>query len=281
MQRAQPRDGAVRWAGRTALTILLVAAPEVARGGELTPESEVAATGPPAILAVNPFAFEGLDASDGDALRAVGVRRGCLRDDGLDCLLEAPIVLPTGTEVTGLELDAVDLGPRNVKLNLYRCPVGEAGCAVIDSVETAGEPGAVQVEKSLANVEIIDNSSFTYLLEVFPGNDTDTAFTGARLEILSSEDPPETDELALPGHAFEAEASIMRNALAVGTPEQPGGIQRSCSGTDCELLAPLLLPTGATVGATMSPPASSAATAPAACASSWRRPPAAAAPAGS
>ncbi len=63
------------------------------------------------VLAIGPYAFEGLEASDIQALRASGARRFCERTDGLNCLFEAPVELPTGTVVTRLELDDVDNGP--------------------------------------------------------------------------------------------------------------------------------------------------------------------------
>jgi hypothetical protein len=192
------------------------------------------------VVAVNPFAFEGYDASDGDALRAAGVSRSCERSDGLDCLLEAPLVLPTGTTITRIELDAIDNGVRDVKLNLNRCPVGTSGCFLVAEVETSGTPGATQQAVDLTEPEVIDNSSFTYLLEVFPGNDATLALLGARVYVTPSQ-PADTDAVAMPPYAFEARTSSGRNSLAVS------GIQRFCSGVECEVLASVELASGTVV----------------------------------
>jgi hypothetical protein len=98
----------------------------------------------------------------------------------------------------------------------------------------------VQVAVDLAQSEVIDNSSFTYLLEVFPGNDAALALLGARVHLLTGQ-TSDADEVAMAPYAFEARTSTGRNSLAVS------GIQRFCSGVECEVLAPVVLASGTVV----------------------------------
>ncbi|MDX2437993.1 MAG: hypothetical protein QNL88_13200 [Acidobacteriota bacterium] len=136
------------------------------------------------VLAIGPYAFEGLEASDIQALRASGARRFCERTDGLNCLFAAPVELPTETVVTRLELDAVDIGPDNVKANFYRCPKGTAACDdPLAQVSTSGTPGSTQIGIDLAAPEIIDNDGFTYMVEVRSGPNADTSLRGVSLSI--------------------------------------------------------------------------------------------------
>ncbi len=193
------------------------------------------------VLAVNPFAFEGLDASDIAVLRAGGVERYCERSDGLNCLIEAPVELPTGTVVTRLELDAVDNGPANLKANFYRCAIGAAACTLLAEISTNGMPGATQEGVDLALPEAIDNQNFTYLLEVFPGNDGLTRLVGARLVIAGAESAELGEVLALHAHAFEGRTPNDRDALRAVS------VQRYCSGATCTLAAPVELPSGTSV----------------------------------
>ena len=193
------------------------------------------------VLAVNPFSFEGLDASDIAVLRAGGIERYCERSDGLNCLIEAPVELPTGTMVTRLELDAVDNGPSNLKANFYRCPIGATACDLRAEVSTKDMPGATQVGIDLATPESIDNQNFTYLVEVFPGNDGLTRLVGVRLVIAGAESTELSEVLALHAHAFEGRTPHDRDALRAVS------VQRYCSGATCTLAAPVELPSGASV----------------------------------
>ncbi len=193
------------------------------------------------VLAVNPFAFEGLDASDITAVRVGGIERYCERSDGLDCLLEAPVKLPTGAVVTRLELDAIDNGPLNPKANFYRCPIGASACTLLAEISTIGTPGAAQEGVDLAQPETIDNQSFTYLLEVFPGNDGLTRLLGVRLLLAGAESSALSEVLALHAYAFEGGTPGDRAAL------RADGVQRSCTGASCSLAAAVALPSGASV----------------------------------
>ncbi len=193
------------------------------------------------VLAINPFAFEGLEASDIEALRAEGVERYCDRADGLNSLVEAPVELPSGTTVTRLELDAVDNGPLNPKANFYRCPIGASACTLIAELPTDGTPGTTQVGIDLAPTETVDNQNFTYLLEVFPGNDGLTRLVGARLLLVGAESTALSEVLALHAYAFEGRTPGDRSALGAD------GVQRFCSGAACTVVAPVELPSGAKV----------------------------------
>lgn len=193
------------------------------------------------VLAINPFAFEGLEASDIAALRVGDIERYCERSDSLPCLIEAPVELPTGTVVTRLELDAVDNGTSFVKANFYRCPIGAEACDLLASVSTDEAPGATQVAVDLAAPETVDNQTFTYLLEVFPGDDGLTRLVGARLVLAGAESTARDEVLALHAYAFEGRTPGDRAALGAD------GVQRFCSGTSCSLAAPVELPSGATV----------------------------------
>ena len=193
------------------------------------------------VLAVNPFSFEGLDASDIAVLRAGEIERYCERSDGLSCLIEAPVELPTGTMVTRLELDAVDNGPSNLKANFYRCPIGATACDLRAEVSTKDMPGATQVGIDLATPESIDNQNFTYLVEVFPGNDGLTRLVGILLDLAGAESTARSEVLGLHAYAFEGRTPGDRAALGAD------GVQRFCAGASCTLAAPVDLPSGATV----------------------------------
>lgn len=218
-----------------------VAAPAADRSGaKLLPVGAVAGE----VLSIHPFAFEGLDASDMASLRSSGFERWCERTDGLPCLLEAPVELPTGTVVTRLELEAFDGGPADLTANLNRCPVGSTGCELMHQVLTAGAPGSTQVGADLAEPLMIDNSAYTYLIEIAPGNTELTRFRGVRLDVAGPESPTRNDQLALPAHAFEGRSAADRSALAWS---EGTGVQRFCTGTACTLAAPVELPSGAVV----------------------------------
>jgi len=193
------------------------------------------------VLAINPFAFEGLEASDIAALRVEGIERYCERSNSLPCLIEAPLELPTGTVVTRLELDAVDNGPSFVKANFYRCPIGATACTLLAEVSTDGTPGATQVGVDLAAPETVDNQTFTYLLEVFPGDDGLTRLVGARLVLSGAESTARDEVLVLHAYAFEGRTPGDRAALGAD------GVQRFCSGSSCTLAAPVELPSGSSV----------------------------------
>ena len=193
------------------------------------------------VLAIGPYAFEGLEAADIEGLRATGVGRFCDPSIGFPCLLEAPVELPDGVRVTRLELDAVDAGASFVKANFYRCPVASEGCDLLAEVSTTGSPGATQVGADLATPETITNTSYTYLLEIFPGDDTLTRLLGARLIFSGPESTALSDVLALHPYAFEGRSPSDRVAL------RADGIQRYCTGTSCTLVAPVELPSGVTV----------------------------------
>ncbi len=192
-------------------------------------------------LAINPFAFEGLEASDIQVLKASNVGRFCDPSIMFACLLEAPVELPTGTVVTRIELDAVDSSPSFVKANFYRCPIGAAACDLLAEVSTEGTPGPTQVGVDLVNPEPIDNENSTYLVEVFPGNDAVTRLVGLRLVLAGPESVVRSEVLALHAYAFEGRTSDDRDALRAVS------VQRYCTGTTCTLAAPVELPSGATV----------------------------------
>ena len=193
------------------------------------------------VLAINPFAFEGLEASDIAALRVGGIDRYCERSDSLPCLIEAPVELPTGTVVTRLELDAADNGPSFVKANFNRCPVGAEACDLLAAVSTEGAPGATQVGVDLTSPEPIDNDNFTYLLEVFPGEDGLTRLVGARLVFAGAESVTRNEVLGLHAHAFEGRTPSDRGALRATS------VQRFCTGSACTIAAPVELPTDSSV----------------------------------
>ncbi len=234
----------IRWSTilLTALAVWsAVAAPAADRSGaKLLPVGAVAGE----VLSIHPFAFEGLDASDMAALRSSGFERWCESPVEFPWLLEAPVELPTGTVVTRLELDAYDAGPADLTANLNRCPVGSTGCELMHQVLTAGAPGSTQVGADLAEPLTIDNSAYTYLVEIAPGNTDLTRFRGVRLEVAGPESPTRHDRLALPAHAFEGRSAGDRSALGWS---EPTGIQRYCTGTACILAAPVELPSGAVV----------------------------------
>jgi hypothetical protein len=193
------------------------------------------------VVALNPFAFEGLEAADIDGLRANGIERFC--DPSLDfpCLLEAPVELSSGVTVTRLELDAFDAGATDLKVNFYRCPPGTGACDLLAEVSTDGASGASQVGADLVDPETIDNSNFTYLVEVYPGEDELTRLTGVRLAIEGAESRTRAETLSLHAYAFEGRTHADRAAL------RAQGIQRYCEDTACDLTAPIELPTGSTV----------------------------------
>lgn len=195
----------------------------------------------PDVLAINPFAFEGLEASDIQALRTSDVGRYCEGPGGFLCLLEAPVELPEGAVVSRLELDAFDAGATDLKANFYRCPVGDAACVILAEVSTAGTPGATRVGVDLPVPEPIANQASTYLVEVYPGEDAVTRLLGVRLTVAGPEGPASSDTLALSGYGFEGRTASDRSVLAAD------GIQRYCAGAACIMAAPVELPSGAVV----------------------------------
>jgi hypothetical protein len=235
------RNPTIRWSTilLTALAVWsAVAAPAAGHPDEkLLPAGAVA----PEILAINPFAFEGLEASDIQALRTSDVGRYCEGPGGFLCLLEAPVELPAGAVVSRLELDAFDAGSTDVKANFYRCPVGDAACVILAEVSTAGTPGATRVGVDLPVPEQIANQASTYLVEVYPGDDAVTRLLGVRLTVGGPESTASSDTLALNSYAFEGRTASDRNVLAAD------GIQRHCAGAPCTLVAPVELPAGAVV----------------------------------
>lgn len=126
-------------------------------------------------LAVNPFAFEGREATDSAVLDQLGDERFC---NGQACVMLAPVELPSGTRVGRLELAAWDNSSAEVRAAFLRCPEGSENCAEVVAVGTDTEVGA-----DIITPETIDNTSFTYALEVRSGPNADTTLRGVSLVI--------------------------------------------------------------------------------------------------
>lgn len=132
------------------------------------------------VLAINPFAFEGRDATDSTVLDAQGDERFC---NGQACTMLAAVELPAGTRVERLGLAAWDNSTADVRAAFLRCPEGSVNCVEVVSVATAGTPGDATVGADLGSPEIIDNAGFTYALEVRSGPNAATSLRGVSLSV--------------------------------------------------------------------------------------------------
>ncbi len=140
---------------------------------------------PPALarsdrLAINPFAFEGREATDSSVLDVLTDDRFC---NGQACTMLAPIELPSGTRVSRLELSAWDDSSADIRAAFLRCPEGSGNCVEVVSAATTGTPGDAEVGVDLGSPEVIDNAGSTYALEVQSGPNAGTALRGASLVI--------------------------------------------------------------------------------------------------
>lgn len=131
-------------------------------------------------LAIHPYAFEARSSSDGDVLANSAFERYCV---GSDCLLLAPVELPSGSVISRLELEAFDFDlAGKVVIALVRCSSELGLCYSAGRVETVGRPGRIQIGIDLAVPEIIDNQLFSYAVEAYLTGGTDeTKLAGARL----------------------------------------------------------------------------------------------------
>jgi len=78
----------------------------------------------------------------------------------------APVELPSGTRVDRLELSGWDTSSAELRAALLRCPAIADTCSEVTAVLTSGTPEAVVVGVDLDTPEVIDNSIFTYAVEV-------------------------------------------------------------------------------------------------------------------
>jgi hypothetical protein len=89
--------------------------------------------------------------------------------------------------------------------------------------------------------EVIDNSAFTYLVEVSLGSDDATRLIGVRFDVGLPPAFARTDWLAVSPFAFEG-----REAADHGVMNATGG-ERFCDGHACTMAAPVELPSGTRV----------------------------------
>ncbi len=193
---------------------------------------------PTRTMSINSYAFEPYNISARGALSATGVLRYC---DGLPCLIEAPVELPSETVVTRLELDGYDVASENVVAELFRCPFALSDCQSVGSVATSGTPGTTQVGIDLPSPESIDNQNYSYIVEVTLSDSSDTGINSVRLTINDPPTPVREDRLSISAFAYEPWSQTDRNVL------DASGAMRFCNGSVCAPIGPVELPSGAWV----------------------------------
>ena len=117
---------------------------------------------------IQAFAFAGYSASDsGNAFANPFGSRFC---NAAACAFGAAAFLPSGAQVTRLELDACDedSGGGLVAATLLRVAVGESAMASLAAVDTGAlaAPGCQLFSTNLASPETIENGGSSYLVQV-------------------------------------------------------------------------------------------------------------------
>jgi hypothetical protein len=100
-----------------------------------------------------------------------------------DCTLYATLHLPSGAQVTRVELDAckeVDLPFISFELTKVSAPTPTSVLLVSGGTDLTGTPGCTSFSSSLREPATIDNRDFTYLVKIFLSNAT----TGLRFSAV-------------------------------------------------------------------------------------------------
>jgi len=190
---------------------------------------------------LNQFAFEPRDYQARNTL--TGQPRYCLGED--ECYFRASIELPSGSILRRLQLDAYDVAsdpPGNVYVWLWRCTSVPWSCTTLTIFQTQGAPGMQRVTDDLVPPETIDNATYTYLVTAAATSGTsDTRFAGLRLIF----DPPASRQnpewLTINAYGFEVYSRDEEEAIT------DYGLRRYCYDSDCDLVAPVELPSGSKV----------------------------------
>jgi S-layer family protein len=166
----------LRWGLGLLVALGLLGMPSAARGQDDS-TARAAGTAVEFVLALNSFAFQ---SAQGEQVGSNGMYRAC------GCVLFAPVTLPSGALLTGIELDALDaFTSGEVVASLRQCPVGSQGCNPLVTASTgiAAAPGVTQVRSDLAFLFTVDNRVDTYVIQVdgTTAGPSLTALTGVRV----------------------------------------------------------------------------------------------------
>jgi S-layer family protein len=145
------------------------------------PEPQTYGTASETVHTVGAWAFEGWD---------VNVTSGANADHRFvltGCCVEAPVNLPNGALVIGMELEACDSSSSDaVYLTLNECGDGASGCSVANRfiyTGSAATPGCNRFSITFAQADQvqINNNAKKYLIELYTGPDASTSFGAVRL----------------------------------------------------------------------------------------------------
>jgi hypothetical protein len=127
-----------------------------------SPTPRMAGTEAEFVLAIHAIAAEAVNATHAARLGNLGFFRFCTDE----CFLLAPVNLPSGALIIGVELDALDASPDGeVSASLTECFVGQINCQILATAATgvSPEPGPTQVRSNLATPHTVDNRANAYL----------------------------------------------------------------------------------------------------------------------
>ena len=132
------------------------------------------------LLTLGAYAFTGADAASGAAFGVSGQGRYCT---AAPCFWEAPVTLPAGAVIQGLELAACDSHATNtVTATLVRNVDPEAGSTNLATVATGGTPGCDFFFTPLGAPETVDNLNNRYTVQVvLNGVTTSTRLLAVRI----------------------------------------------------------------------------------------------------
>jgi hypothetical protein len=127
------------------------------------------------------FAFGPATATD--ATRLALDRPGSRYCAGGGCGYSAPLLLPAGALIVGMELEACDFDAGlDVVAQLVRhVRLDEDASTVIALVTTTGAPGCTAVRTDLPVPAVVDNVNRSYNVEISMGNSSDTRFRAIRV----------------------------------------------------------------------------------------------------
>lgn len=131
------------------------------------------------VLNLHAFAFHA-NTAHGYSLRAEGPASSYCT---ATCELYANLGLPSGVQITGLQLDAIDnTESGTIEVRLMGCPVGETICSSFGFIETGQleTPGdAIFTDAGVGHT--ILNGMYAYFVQVYLNGNADTSFRGVQI----------------------------------------------------------------------------------------------------
>lgn len=137
-----------------------------------------------------PYTLNAWDFSPRTSAAATGSGAVPFTRNGASAELIAGVRLPSGSELSGLELAGCDNdASSDITLNLLECLDPDGSCATLATVSTAGSPGCSFFSSALAEVNV-DNLGHSYIAQVLLGSGSNLSLRSVRVFYRRTVSPP-------------------------------------------------------------------------------------------